>query len=68
MTKMTYTVVRDVVESVTRETYGSSARAHYTLGAFEAMLSHMIADLPKHKQAEAIRSLEALQKRVVEIV
>jgi hypothetical protein len=67
MTKMRYSEVRDLMETVTTQTYGSSARAHYALGALESILSHMVAELPKHKQAEFARDIQFLANRISEI-
>lgn len=62
--KMTYQEVRAVNDQVMTLTNGSNARAHYTLGALDSMLSHMVADLPKHKQQEYVRSMEFLVNRL----
>lgn len=63
MSKMTYQDVRKVLDVVEK----SGMQAHYVLGAYEVMLADLIANLPKHKQIEAIRSLESLSSRVKSI-
>lgn len=67
MKKMTYSEMRDVVLAVTDLSHGYNNRAHYTLGAFSVLIADLAADLPKHKQAELIRSLESLQTRLATI-
>ena len=62
--KMTYQEVRDVNDKVMSLTLGSPARAHYTLGALDSMLGHLVADLPKHRQQEYVRSMESLVNRL----
>lgn len=67
MKKMTYSEMRDAVCAVTELSNGYNNRAHYTLGAFSVLIADIVADLPKHKQAEVIRSLESLSTRLATI-
>jgi beta-mannanase len=63
MSKMTYQDVRKVMDTIEK----NGMQAHYVLGAYEAMMADLIANLPKHKQNEAIRSFESLAQRVKSI-
>ena len=62
-TKLTYSQIRDAIETVPTVGY----QAHYVLGAYQALMASIVADLPKHKQAEFVRSLESLATRTAEI-
>jgi hypothetical protein len=59
MAKMTYGDVRSVQDTI--PTHGMQGQ--YVLGAYGVMLADLIADLPKHKQAEYIDSLNRLAVR-----
>ena len=61
--KLTYSQIRDVMETV--HTQGS--KAHYVVGAYTVLLVNIVAELPKHKQAEFVRSIESLAVRVSDI-
>ena len=61
--KLTYSDIRNVMDTVPTQ----AAQAHYVVGAYQVMLAGIVADLPKHKQAEFIRSIESLAIRVSEI-
>lgn len=58
--KVSYSQIREVQDSIQKVGY----QAHYVLGAYEVLLASIIADLPKAKQLDAIRSLESLAVRV----
>lgn len=60
MTKATYSEISAVAKefsSVTRAHYDSYA---FACGAYESILSAIVADLPKHKQAEVLRNLQSM--------
>jgi len=68
MAKMTYQDFRAATDKVTESIpTGNPYTYAYVVGAYETMLAGIAADLPKHKQAEVMRSLEALAKRVAEM-
>jgi hypothetical protein len=60
MTKATYSEISAVAKEFSRVTVSHFESHSYACGAFEAMLSHVVADLPKHKQAEILRNLQTL--------
>jgi hypothetical protein len=60
MTKATYSEISAVAKEfskVTRLHYDSYA---YACGAYESILASIVADLPKHKQAEVLRNLQSM--------
>jgi len=66
MAKVTYTEVSDSLRAtsqVSMETKGSYA---YATGMYESIIAGLVADLPKHKQLEVMRTLawarEQMQK------
>jgi len=63
MKKLYYSQIREVQDTIEK----SGMQGHYVLGAYEVMLANIIADLPKHKQMEAIRTFESLALRVKSI-
>lgn len=63
MKKLTYSQIREVQDTIEK----AGMQGHYVLGAYESMLASIIADLPKHKQMDAIRSFESLALRVKSI-
>jgi hypothetical protein len=62
-TKLTYSDITAVMSDVPTVGY----QAHYVLGAYQSLMASIVADLPKHKQAEFIRSIESLATRAAEI-
>jgi hypothetical protein len=44
--------------------YEDKGSFSYACGTFQSMLSGLVADLPKHKQAEFLKTLEQAMKRV----
>ena len=61
--KLTYSEITSVMTGVPTVGY----QAHYVLGAYQALMASIVADLPKHKQAEFVRSIESLSTRAAEI-
>lgn len=60
MTKATYTEISTVLNEfieVTHKHYGSMA---YGAGVLQSQLAAVTADLPKHKQAEVLRIIQAV--------
>ena len=68
MKKMTYQDFRAATDKVTESIpTGKPFTYAYVVGAYEIMLADMAANLPKAQQADVMRSLEALAKRVAEL-
>ena len=63
MAKLTYGDIRETQDSIPV----NGMQGHYVLGAYGVMLADLIADLPKHKQAEYVDSLKRLAVRAAEI-
>jgi hypothetical protein len=61
--KMTYSDVRTLQDSIPK----SGMQGHYVLGAYEVMFADLVADLPKHKQAEYRSAMERLAERARQI-
>ena len=61
--KANYTQIRDLQDSISKTGW----RAHYVLGAYEVLIASIIADLPKTKQADAIKSLQNLAIRAATV-
>jgi hypothetical protein len=61
--KLTYSQIRDVLDTVPTQ----ASQAHYVVGAYQALMASIVAELPKHKQAEFIRSIESLAVRAAQI-
>ena len=60
MSKATYSEISAVAKEfskVTRDEFDSYA---FACGAYESMLAGIVADLPKHKQAEVLRHLQSM--------
>lgn len=68
MAKMTYQDFRTATDKVTESIpVGNPYTYAYVVGAYETMLAGIAADLPKAKQADVLRALESLAKRVAEM-
>ena len=52
MTKMTFSEVKAIANEYAELTFETRGSHSYACGAFETMLSYLVAELPKHKQAE----------------
>jgi hypothetical protein len=61
--RLTYSEIRNVIDTVPTQ----AVQAHYVVGAYQALMASIVADLPKHKQAEFIRSIESLAVRAAQI-
>lgn len=61
--KLTYSDVRIVQDSIPT----AGMQGHYVLGAYGVMLADLIAELPKHKQAEYVESLNRLAERAAAV-
>ncbi len=59
MAKATYTEISVIVNEMTDTTRAHHDTYAFAAGYLSSLLASIIADLPKHKQAEAIRNLQA---------
>ena len=64
MTKVTYSEVANELRETSKvcmEVKGSYA---YATGVYESILAGLVADLPKHKQAEVMRTLRLVREQM----
>jgi hypothetical protein len=66
MNKLTYLEVSASLNDFANLSYQDRGSFSYACGTFQSMLSSMVADLPKHKQAEFLRTLEGAMQRVAQ--
>jgi hypothetical protein len=60
MTKATYTEISVIVYDMTEATYQANGGTYaFAAGYLSSMVAQLIVDLPKHKQLEAIRNIQA---------
>jgi len=64
MNKLTYLEVSASLNDFANLSYQDRGSFSYACGTFQSMLSNLVADLPKHKQAEFLQTLEDAMKRV----
>ena len=63
MAKMLYTEVNVIVNNMTDATRDHHDSYAFAAGYLGSMLAGLIAELPKHKQLEAIRTLQATTRK-----
>lgn len=63
MSKATYTEISAIVNEMTETTRAHHDTYAYAAGYLSSMMADLIADLPKSKQAEAIRNLQATTRK-----
>lgn len=61
--KLTHTEIMTTLKQVSEVTYDKYNSHSYAAGVFESSLASLVADLPRHKQAEFIRHMEAMIKQ-----
>ena len=66
MNKLTYLEVSATLNDYANLSYQDRGSFSYACGTFQSMLSSLVADLPKHKQAEFLQTLEDAMKRVAQ--
>lgn len=64
MAKVTYSEAASVLRDTSKICMDTYATYSYVCGTYESILAGVIADLPKHKQAEVMNSLRAAQERM----
>ena len=63
MSKATYTEISAIVNEMTETTRAHHDTYAYAAGYLSSMMADLIAALPKSKQAEAIRTLQATTRK-----
>ena len=66
MNKLTYLEVSATLNDYANLTYQDRGSFSYACGTFQSMLSSLVAELPKHKQAEFLQTLEGAMQRVAQ--
>jgi hypothetical protein len=60
--KFTYSDIMTTLKQFSEVSYNKYGSHSYAAGALESSLASIVADLPRHKQAELIRHMEAMTK------
>ena len=60
--KFTYSEIMTTLKQASEVTYNKYGSHSYAAGMYESSLASLVADLPRHKQAEFIRHMEAMIK------
>lgn len=66
MAKVTYLEVSAELRETSRICLENKGSYSYVTGTYESILAGLVADLPKHKQAEVMRALKLTQERLQE--
>jgi len=60
MTKATYSEISAVAKEFSRVTREKFESHSFACGVYESMISGIVSELPKHKQAEVLRNLQSM--------
>jgi hypothetical protein len=63
MIKQTYSDIAASINDFADLSYKDKGSFSYACGTFQSMLATLVADLPKHKQAEFLKTLEHAKDR-----
>jgi len=66
MTKLNYSDIMSVTNDFANLSYKDKGSFSFACGTFQSMLSSLVSELPKHKQAEFLQTLEDAMKRVAQ--
>ena len=61
--KFTHSEIMNTMKQLSEVTYDKYGSHSYAAGMFESSLASLVADLPRHKQVEFIRHMEAMTKQ-----
>ena len=64
MSKVTYSEITNELRITSQLCMDTYATYSYVTGTYESILAGLVADLPKHKQAEVMRSLRNARERL----
>ena len=59
MTKLTYTEIANELRQTSQVSLEVKGSYAYATGMYESIIAGLLADLPKHKQLEVVRSLQS---------
>ncbi len=64
MSKVTYSEAVTLLRETSQVCMDTYSTYSYVCGTYESLLAGLVADLPKHKQVEVMKSLLAAQERM----
>ena len=64
MTKLTYSDVASELRETSQVSMQTKGSYSYATGYYESIIAGLVADLPKHKQMEVIRSLQSAREHM----
>ncbi len=64
MAKVTYSEIASSLRDTSQLCMDTYATYSYVTGTYEAIIAGLVADLPKHKQAEVMVSLRQARERM----
>jgi hypothetical protein len=64
MTKATYSEIANELRETSKVCMEVKGSYSYATGVYESILAGLVADLPKHKQAEVLRTLRLLREQM----
>jgi hypothetical protein len=64
MTKVTYTEIALELRETSKVCMETKGSYSYVCGTYESIIADVVADLPKHKQAEVMRLLAKTRERL----
>lgn len=66
MAKVTYLEIAAELRETSKVCLENKGSYSYVTGTYESIIAGIVADLPKHKQAEVMRSLKLTRDRLQE--
>lgn len=64
MTKVTYSEVANELRETSKVSMEKKGSYAYATGVYESIIAGLVADLPKHKQAEVMRTLRLVREQM----
>lgn len=64
--KLTYSEIATELRETSKVSMETKGSYSYATGTYESIIAGLVADLPKHKQLEVVRSLQSARKSMVE--
>jgi hypothetical protein len=64
MTKVTYSEIANELRETSKVCMEVKGSYSYATGVYESIIAGLVADLPKHKQAEVMRTLRLVREQM----
>ena len=64
MSKLTYSDIAAELRDTSQVSMQTKGSYSYATGYYESIIAGLVADLPKHKQMEVIRTLQSARERM----